>query len=38
MVGNDRWANGSARRSYPHAGFAPYEIVHEKLIGESSDG
>jgi GNAT superfamily N-acetyltransferase len=30
-------ANVSARQSYAHAGFVPYEIVHEKLIGARSD-
>jgi GNAT superfamily N-acetyltransferase len=30
-------ANDSARRSYQHTGFAPYEIVHEKRIGASDD-
>ena len=28
-------ANESARRSYQHAGFVPYEIVHAKRIGEN---
>jgi GNAT superfamily N-acetyltransferase len=26
-------ANTSARSSYVHAGFSPYEVVYEKLIG-----
>jgi GNAT superfamily N-acetyltransferase len=31
-------ANRSARQSYQHAGFVPYEIIHEKLIGTGKDG
>jgi ribosomal protein S18 acetylase RimI-like enzyme len=30
-------ANVSAQLSYEHAGFAPYEILHEKLIGANGD-
>ena len=30
-------ANLTARRSYEHAGFVPYEILYEKLIGATSD-
>jgi ribosomal protein S18 acetylase RimI-like enzyme len=30
-------ANTSARASYERAGFAPYEILHEKLIEPGSD-
>jgi ribosomal protein S18 acetylase RimI-like enzyme len=31
-------ANEAARRSYQHAGFAPYEILHEKRIGPDDEG
>ena len=30
--------NEAARRSYQHAGFAPYEILHEKRIGPGDEG
>ena len=30
-------ANASARASYERAGFAPYEIVYEKLVGEPEE-
>jgi ribosomal protein S18 acetylase RimI-like enzyme len=30
-------ANSSAQASYAHAGFSPYEIIHEKLIVTESD-
>lgn len=30
-------ANAEARRSYAHAGYVPYEIVHEKRIGMHKD-
>jgi ribosomal protein S18 acetylase RimI-like enzyme len=30
-------ANTSARASYAHAGFAPYETMYEKLIADESD-
>lgn len=26
-------ANGSARSSYERAGFAPYEVIYEKIVG-----
>ena len=26
--------NASARRSYEHAGFAPYEVIYEKQVGD----
>ncbi len=31
---NSLAANKSARASYEHAGFAPYEILYEKAIGQ----
>jgi ribosomal protein S18 acetylase RimI-like enzyme len=31
-------ANEAAGRSYQHAGFAPYEILHEKRIGPDEEG
>ena len=30
-------ANASARRSYESAGFTPYEIIYEKLVGEEHE-
>ena len=29
--------NASARASYEHAGFIPYEVVYEKVIGNGGD-
>jgi ribosomal protein S18 acetylase RimI-like enzyme len=29
--------NASARASYEHAGFMPYEVVYEKVIGDGGD-
>jgi ribosomal protein S18 acetylase RimI-like enzyme len=34
---NSLAVNTSAQASYEHAGFRPYEILYEKIIGEGSD-
>jgi len=31
-------SNGSARRSYEHAGLAPYDVLHEKMIDVRDHG